>query len=597
MKRHLMWLLSRVLKDISTRCCTDLHRDELTVSRRIEHEGISFLTITLPTLATFLERGLERGSVADLTLLEFQTRKTLPILFRGLFLQVFEETSGALLHEPSIEAIACIRQVCLMWKKIHLPCEDNRIADAFSSYVECDKEVLVDLPDLYYFKYVSGVLWGETLGALSEKIVSLGLVPKHGPGATAERISGNQKYALRTWHTRLEDLFPLDAYGFPMGAAGTDLYDGIDFLEPGDEPPVRVISVPKTLKTPRIIAIEPVCMQYVQQAICEGLVAALENGALTGGRINFANQGVNQFLAKWGSKTQLNATLDLSEASDRVSSRLVWEMLEAVPLVREAVFACRSTSADVPGHGVIELNKFASMGSALCFPIEAMVFYTVILAGIMKSLDAPATPSTIYKLSKDVYVYGDDIIVPIGQVQAAIESLELFGLKINYRKSFWTGKFRESCGMDAYDGARVTPTYLRRMLPDSRRDTAEIVSAISFANQLYAEGFWITARAVRELVDSLVGPLPIVQDTSPGLGWHSVVYSYSIARQCEKTHVPLVRTLVVTQSRQDDPVTGWAALQKFFLKRSESPIDDKEHLQYSVRRGSVNIKRRWVRPY
>nr|QDH86778.1 MAG: RNA-dependent RNA polymerase [Leviviridae sp.] len=93
-------------------------------------------------------------------------------------------------------------------------------------------------------------------------------------------------------------------------------------------------------------------------------------------------QEPNQLLAQKGSRDGSLATLDLSEASDRVSLQLVEELLARNPLAKEAILACRSLRASVPGHETITLAKFASMGSALCFPIEAMVFITITFLAI-----------------------------------------------------------------------------------------------------------------------------------------------------------------------------------------------------------------------
>jgi len=131
-----------------------------------------------------------------------------------------------------------------------------------------------------------------------------------------------------------------------------------------------VIAVPKTMKTPRIIAVEPTAMQYMQQAISDNLVSNLEGRHFPyKWMIGFERQEPNQQMAKEGSLHGELATLDLSEASDRVSNQHVRRLTKGFPRVTEGIQACRSRKADVPGHGVIRLAKFASMGSALTFPL------------------------------------------------------------------------------------------------------------------------------------------------------------------------------------------------------------------------------------
>jgi hypothetical protein len=219
------------------------------------------------------------------------------------------------------------------------------------------------------------------------------IMPKHGPGATADRLSGNRKYGQVQWPLRLESLFP--AIEFIIAGWDYQRLSDVNFVEPGAELPVRVITVPKTLKTPRIIAIEPTAMQYVQQALLEMFLEEYVKDDILTSFLGFDDQVPNQQLARKGSIDGSLATLDLSEASDRVSNQLVRTMLARFPHFAEGVDACRSRKADVPGHGVIRLAKFASMGSALCFPMEAMVFLTVIFLGIQDELNEPLTRRTL----------------------------------------------------------------------------------------------------------------------------------------------------------------------------------------------------------
>ena len=600
--KSLMRLLLCVLEDSSIWCCTSTTRDWLTIQRRVEHEGLSFLMIGLPAFCSDFERSLATGMVEPCTFLGFKRQKgtSLPAFLQGLTSRVFDASSGRLLDEPDVVSISCIRQITLMCKKILVPCSSERVKRAYVKYIECEKEVTLgfrDIPNslIETFREVSRLLWGVTLRGPNTLVRSYGGIPRHGPGATAERISRNEKYKLRTWHERLQPFFPADLFAIP-NLGYTEILDEIDFLEPEAERPVRVITVPKTLSTPRIIAIEPVCMQYTQQALMEMLVKTLESHRLTAGRINFSDQTINQRLALSSSKDGSLATIDLKDASDRVSVELVKIMLESQPDLLGAVLACRSTHADVPGHGVLPLTKFASMGSALCFPIEAMVFYTICISVVLKSQGARVSLTSLSKAGELVRVYGDDIIVPAELVQSVCCELEGFNLRVNQRKTFGTGKFRESCGVDAYDGTRVTPIYVRRMLPGSRRDTSEILSAISLANQLYAGGYWKACSYVRKHVERFI-PVPYVLDTSPVKGWISYLSGYETQRMCPSLHRPLVYGATVRIRHAESILDGPHALMKAFLKRGNEPFHDKKHLERHGRPEAVDIKLRWAPPY
>lgn len=603
MMKSLMWLLRCMLSEISMRCCTDTHRDYITVSRRIEDEGLSFLTIALPNFASDFESCLELGQVAPGTFLGFKKRSALPLFLGGLLEQVFDPDDGKLLHEPSEECVLSIRQFCLMFKKILLPCTERRTRAALQKYMECEYEVKVlassrDVakPEWYSdFVSVSRLLWGDALSPVAELVAGGEHIPRHGPGVTREGLRGNTKYTFTRWHNRLETYFPSTNFRLCSLSEWMDVgFSAIDFIEPGAEEPVKVTPVPKTLKSPRIIAIEPACMQYAQQSILAPLVQELERHWITGGQINFSDQSINQRLALASSIDGYYATMDLSEASDRVPLDVVCDMLSSVPDLLGAMLDCRSTTAQLPSGAICSLGKFASMGSALCFPVEAMLFFTVIVTARLRELSLPITSRNIFAMSRDVYVYGDDILFPADQVLLVGSFLESIGLKVNGRKTFSHGSFRESCGCDAFNGVDVTPVYLRRKLPTNKHCHPELISLISFANQLYHKGWWMTAKSVRELVESFLGPLPHVRETAPCLGWTSVDDRSSVERWNTDLQGFEIRAPVIRVSQDRSPLEGYGALMKFFLERRHIPTYE-GHLERNVRAGSANIKSRWVR--
>jgi len=232
------------------------------------------------------------------------------------------------------------------------------------------------------------------------------------------------------------------------------------------------------------------------------------------------------------------------------------------------------------------------MGSATCFPVEAMVFLTVVLLGIQDSLSRSLTKGDLKTILRKVRVYGDDIIVPVEHVRSVVDSLEAFGLKVNTRKSFWTGKFRESCGKDYYAGSDVTVIYFRRDWPLQQSSAPEMISANSFRNQAYKAGLWKTAEFLDQCWRRLA-PLPVVLETSPVLGRHSYL-GFESSRMCETLHRPLVKGYVVRASPRKSKISGEGALLKFFLKRGTDPVHDPKHLERYGRPESVNIKLRWA---
>jgi hypothetical protein len=310
------------------------------------------------------------------------------------------------------------------------------------------------------------------------------------------------------------------------------------------------------------------------------------------GSLGFTDQTISQSLARQGSLDGLTATLDLSEASDRVSLRFVEAMLEPWPLLKEAVMACRSQRADVPGHGVITLAKFVSMGSALCFPIEAMAFLAIIFSSQHRAGNYRLAYKDRSRFLRQVRVYGDDIVVPVGITQSVVNELSYYGLKVNQHKSFSTGKFRESCGGDFYNGYDVKPTYIHTSLPSSRRNVREVESTVSLRNLCYRGGLWKTAQFLDAAL-SKIGPFPNTASTSPVLGRFSYL-GYETEKLCERLHRPLVKGMVPRRAKPMSALDGYGALMKFFLKRGSEPFFSKDHLVRDGRPKVAAINLRWA---
>jgi len=595
MKSHML-LLKLILEESGIRCCTSTTNDFKTVVRRVKAEGESFLTISLPGFCDDLQKGLANGRVASTDFVGYAKTGCLPRFLSGFTRQIFDTKTGMLLDEPSIEAIHSLRQITLLYGKVNLPCSDARTKAAFDKFVECEQQVrkydaLRDESDLSEFTRIASILFGDIFSTIDRKIYDGDIVPKHGPGKTADKLDGNAKYNQTVWTERLEYYFPHMENLFPSVSHFLDGPD-VQLLEPGAETPVKVVAVPKTLKTPRIIAIEPTCMQYMQQGLMELIVEGIESSDSLSSFIGFTDQIPNQKMACEGSLKGELATLDLSEASDRVSNQLVRALCRPWVHLYNGLDATRSRKADVPGVGVLRLAKYASMGSALCFPIEAMVFTTLVFMGICKERSIPFTRDLLKEFKGKVRVYGDDIIVPVEYVHSVVSVLQDFGLVVNTSKSFWTGKFRESCGKEYYDGSDVSIVRCRRMLPTQRRHVLEMVSAASFRNQLYFAGYWKTCQFLDEMIGKLI-PFPLTEVTSPGLGRHSFLPPQG-ERECPDLQRPLVRAAVVSGQSPPSKLEGSGALLKYFLKRGEQPFADGNHLERAGRPQAVNIKLRWV---
>jgi len=628
----LLELMEAVYIDATMKCTADVSdlRDLETIRSRVENEGISFLTITLPQFCSDFERSLHIGVIDSKVFRSFRKTQAIPAFLQGMLSQIFNRETGRIYDNVPLDSeaatsdiptiVEAIRQICLLFKKVEISCTSERTQAALNAFVETEQSFdsfSLSPEDFDVFRRTSRVLWTSLLSSIELS----SLVPRHGPGATADGVLGNQKYRWSKWHDRLEPYFPLVGNAYPLGTpADSEELEIVSIVSKEKEQPVKVTPVPKTLKGPRIIAIEPCCMQFAQQGLRDALYDRLERHKISAGHVNFRDQTINQALAIDASSTGRLATIDLSDASDRVPWELAMEMFSVHPDLHDAIEACRSYSAVLPdGRLVSPLRKFASMGSALCFPVEAMYFYTICVIALLKSHNLPVTSRNCFKVSRDVYVYGDDIIVPTTNADVVLDHLRKYNCKVNVNKTFVGGSFRESCGVDAYAGKLVTPTYLRHLPPEDKRQASELVSWVATSNLFYLRGYWRATSIMRKRIDRILGPLPYVSETSPALGYISFLGYQSVGRWNDDYQSLEIRAWVPSPVRRTGELGGYSALAKSFesldrlYKTAQTSRDssitmsrglrdlkvlmtnrDARHLEHFALHGAVVLKRRWV---
>jgi len=148
--KRLTSLLQYVLDESGTWCRTSTTRDIQTIASRIEHEGDSFLTITLPNFGKDFEKSLDQGKVDPSFFLGFERKGELPVFLGGFLDLVFDRSTGLLLSTTGmssrqqalmIVAIRCIRQITLLHSKLLEPCSPKRRDKAIRQYLECDRLV------------------------------------------------------------------------------------------------------------------------------------------------------------------------------------------------------------------------------------------------------------------------------------------------------------------------------------------------------------------------------------------------------------------------------------------------------------------------
>lgn len=375
--------------------------------------------------------------------------------------------------------ILALRDLAFLYYKYEAPYDEALVSKAVEQFVSTDEALApVDL-DLSAD--------AALLERLFRKIDLADIMPCHGPGAVADKAAAPQKYDWSTFPERLSNIYSYDYFVASYSHLCERLRDLM--ASKSDEPYARLLTVPKDSRGPRVISCEPKEFQWIQQGIRAKLYDWIERHPLTRRSIRFRDQTVNGELALSGSSSRDWATLDLSEASDRVALDYVCKVFPETVL--PYILACRSDGTTLPDGRVIMLKKFAPMGSALCFPVLALTIWARLkTAGVDKC-----------------HVYGDDVIVPRTQVQTAITALEQVGLKVNRSKSCYTGLFRESCGVDAFNGSNVTPVRIRTRW-SSRRHPSVYISWVSYANSLYDHGYVRAAEFIAAEIGRIYGPVP-----------------------------------------------------------------------------------------
>lgn len=262
-----------------------------------------------------------------------------------------------------------------------------------------------------------------------------------------------------------------------------------------EEDPVncKLVFVPKGIDSKRAICEEPSFSMYLQQGVLRNIDKWFSHDPLIRRYINLHDQGFQRDRARHASFELTTATLDLSEASDSVSWRLVEYVFSGTDLL-EDLRLTRTKCVLLPNGEAIELEKFAPMGSALCFPIECLVFLGICLLGCKRCGVHP-----------NLGVYGDDLIVPAEAEDEISHLLGTFGFLLNEKKSFWGyERFKESCGGEYFDGDDVSPLYIPRRFSDYSPDHPELLETYTdLANSLFIRSFRMMRRF---LLSSLLLP-------------------------------------------------------------------------------------------
>lgn len=212
----------------------------------------------------------------------------------------------------------------------------------------------------------------------------------------------------------------------------------------------KLSTVAKNKDIDRVICTEPNLNMFFQKGLSEIFEQVLEDRF----SIDLSKQpAINQALATRGSIDGSFATIDLKSASDTITLTLLKSILPA--RLYETLHKYRTPSVDLDG---VEhtLKMLSTMGNGFTFSFQTLLF-SVLVRSCYKTLGIPC------ESNRDFAVFGDDIIVRREAYNFVTQTLETCGFIVNTDKSFNTGVFRESCGVDSFKGHDIRGPYIKRI--------------------------------------------------------------------------------------------------------------------------------------
>lgn len=271
----------------------------------------------------------------------------------------------------------------------------------------------------------------------------------------------------------------------------------------------RLHFVPKTYKTYRSICMEPNAVMWAQQSVRHDLEISIRNSAYKH-VVRLESQERNQSAASYGSVYGTVDTIDLSDASDSVS----WELVKGI-FPRWMLWYLNGTRTSrvlLPNGKVVHVRKFAPMGSAVCFPVQCIVYTTVCYLAYClwkRGIDSPSglalndpilRPKSLSGFNRSfgtgggnlepLRVYGDDIACDARITPIVVGLLTELGFTVNKTKSFTGAQcYRESCGKHFVEGEDVTPLYFRLKETEDRLNVKFLTSLTALANRCGIYGY------------------------------------------------------------------------------------------------------------
>jgi hypothetical protein len=599
----------------------EFDRDVETCRTWVNARGIHLFLVDLPKVSKHLDRCLDAGKYESSGLpcsTAVSATVVIPKFLRGLYLLVFTQ-AGLLREDCCTDAVFFLRQILCFGKKAPAGCSDKAYEKEVESFVAVDSGLPV--PDgiwmhpereedsvrtwkgsygtaggnsdgprhvqgpaptlLTFLDRVSGIVT-STLGHYDPEEWR----HKHGPGAVSDMKAYDNRYKWLVWTDRLETVFPICRFGFHSYSSWASGHVDVEDRKIWS----KMVAVPKSYEKPRLIACEPAANMWCQQNIWHYFRSRSEATWISE-FCRFGDQTLNQQLCQRGSANGSLATLDLSNASDSVSCRAVSCLFRANPRLLQALAATRTHQVLLPNGEMHQLRKYATMGNATTFPVESLMFLTIALAATLWCRNQQPSVSNILALIGEVAVFGDDIVVPSDSRETVTGLLEALSFKVNVAKSYSGSNFRESCGVDSFQGVNVTPVFWKGPVT---RDPDSVVRTVQVCNNFYEKMLLRTAKHLTSTLRVLPFRVPHVAYRSGVFGLYSRFrpdHTGFRTRWNRDLQREEVRVPATSSSNLRTPIEDDSALLQFFTELPDPQVNWKSGWK---QRPHTRIRMRWV---
>lgn len=408
---------------------------------------------------------------------------------------------------------------------------------------------------------------------------------RHGSGAVAETESkhrASRKSLLLGQSDQLLDFF--------VTRFDVDARDDVGALSPrlhrGPVPRVsRWLTVPKSIRKRRGIAPQPATLQFYQQGVLMGYYHFVwhahgdvrkvrhddeRRAQFIRSHFPIFNRDVNRRLALRGSRYNHWSTYDLSDASDSISVRLVKGIFG--PNLRCCLIACRCTATSQHPN----METYGTMGDATVFPTESITIGAAVQLALILAREHDSTVHL-----GQWTVFGDDICVQNNPTvhHYIHEVFSHLGFKINDDKSFLSGNYRESCGVEAYCGEEIQPWYFlnRTNWPVDREN--RVSSLISAANHCYDRGYRVCRMYAIHMLQELCWSSKLVPFTTRPYDTSMVYTPFLTDRGCYRRrleggtqNLQRLQCSVISEVEDEDSLETWEEWYRYYMYFAYPPI-------------------------